>query len=106
MNLTPYIEFTRKVPEEWEYFQEYVRRFPRNKPEERYGILIMGSKPCDENMLYASGPMELRNKHIDHLRAHPELLEGSIAAFVHFLQWLEGVEGKKPQIHKSAKFSL
>jgi hypothetical protein len=89
------MDFANKVPEEWEYFQEFARRFDENTLEERYGILPMGAKNRLDNMIYAKGPRELRTKHIEYLMKYPENLEGTISGFVQFLNWLEKKEGKK-----------
>ena len=94
-------EFPRKVPSEWKYFQEYARRFDSNKKAQRYGILPMNEKPKEENMLYASDPLELRIKHIRYLINNPRLLDNTIEGFRSFLDWLEVAEGKKPRTWKS-----
>lgn len=97
-----HMAFSNQVPEEWPYFIEWARRFEDNVPEHRYGILIMGTDPKEENMIYAPDVMELRLKHIDYLLDHSELLRQTISGFVNFLNWLEGMEGKKVNAPKSA----
>jgi hypothetical protein len=88
-------DFANKVPEEWEYFQKFARRFEQNTLEDRYGILPMGAKTDWNSMIYAKNPRELRTKHIEYLMKHPESLEDTISGFVQFLNWLEVKEGKK-----------
>lgn len=100
INMKKYIDFSLKVPSEWDYFREWCRRFDTNSEDKRYGILIMGAELLEENMIYAADPKELRQKHIDHLIVHPELLEGTIDDFRNFLDWLEGQEGKGPVVKR------
>lgn len=97
-NDAKYIAFVKQIPEEQEYFMKYARRFDTNLLDKRYGILIMNCTPLKENMLYAPDPKELHSKHIDYLIEHPELVRTTISNFKHFLNWLEGIEGKKPRI--------
>lgn len=83
---------TNLCREEWAYFQEYARYFKSNPKEQAYGILIMGSKPSEDNMIYSSDIGDLR---IKHLRALTQWGTGSPGHQQRkFLNWLEKMEGK------------
>ena len=93
------MRFTMDYPSEWLYFQEYARRFDDNEPNKRYGILVMNTDPCEDNMIYADSPDKLRRVHIFILiTLYDKLLTNTPDDVSIFLRWLEGVEGKKPRI--------
>lgn len=83
---------TKVVTQEWEYFQEWARRFDLNEPEKRYGILIMDQAPKEENMIYSPDIGELRLKHLERLTVFGTGSAGERQR--KFLNWLEKMEGK------------
>lgn len=95
---TACMNFVRNVPEEQVYFMKWARRFDDHPFKQRYGILIMNSKPCDENMIWAECPRVLHKMHIEHLINHRELIINTASGLRRFLNWLEGVEGKGPAV--------
>lgn len=97
VNALKFIELARKlgsnaVEMEWKYFQEWVRKYPFNSREQRYGILPMGADPSMVNMIYAHDTPELRLKHLECVSQNGMSAGHKVRLFV---DWLEKQEGKQ-----------
>lgn len=90
---------SRLIDDEWAYYQEWARRFPKNKRPQRYGILPQGASPSEDNMIYAADTPELRLKHLKCIIANGG--GSQIVQFRTFLDKLEVLEGKKAPNYSS-----
>jgi hypothetical protein len=82
------------VDREWEYFQEWARRFDEYPPERRYGILPQGAVPDEKNMIYSADVRDLQYKHLCYIRDTPTGGDIGYQLRKH-IDWIEQMEGKQ-----------